>query len=46
MPCGGHDKLQDFSAAKLIQIMHDVDTAFKVLSKGRLISSVTFSGDL
>jgi len=46
MPGRRHDKLRDFSAAKLIQIMHDVDRAFKVLSKGTVILPVTVSGDL
>ena len=46
MPVRRHDKLRDFSAAKLIQIMHDIDKAFKVLSKGTLILPVTVSGDL
>jgi len=46
MPGVGHDKLQDFSEAKLIKIMRDVDSALKVLSNGTLISPVTISWDL
>jgi len=46
MPGVGHDKLQDFSEAKLIKIMYDVDRVFNVLSNGTLILPVTVSGDL
>jgi len=46
MPGVGHDKLQDFSEAKLMKIMYDVDRVFKVLSNGTLILPVTVSGDL
>jgi len=46
MPGVGHDKLQDFSEAKLMKIMLDIDSALKVLSNGTLISPVTVSGDL
>jgi len=42
----GHDKLQNFSEAKLMKIMYDVDSVFKVLSNGTLILPVTVSGDL
>ena len=46
MPGGAHDKLQDFSKAKLITIMREVDRALKVLSNGTLILPVTVSADL
>jgi len=45
MPGRRHDKLRDFSGAKLIQIMHDIDEAFTVLSKGTLFLPVTVSGN-
>jgi len=40
----GHDKLQDFSEAKLI--MRDIYRTFKVISNGTLILPVTALGDL
>jgi len=46
MPGGGHDKLQDFTEAKLIPIMRDIDRAFKVLSSSTLILPVAVSPDL
>jgi len=46
MPGRGHDKFQDFTEAKLIPIMRDVDRAFKVLSNSTLILPVTVSPDL
>jgi len=44
MPGVQHDKLQDFSEAKLI--MSDIYRAFKVISNGTLILPVTAFGDL
>jgi len=46
MPGVRHDKLQDFSEAKLMKIMRDIDSAFKVLSNVTLILTVTVSSDL
>ena len=46
MPGVGHDKLQNFSEAKLMKIMRDVDSAFKVLSNVTLILPAAVSGDL
>jgi len=39
-------KASGFHCGELIQIMRDVDRAFKVLSKGTFILSVTVPGDL
>ena len=46
MPGGAHDKLHDFTKAKLIPIMRDIDRGFTVLSNCTLMLPVTVSPDL